>query len=441
MSFPENFIWGGASSSYQIEGSRDLDEPANWDRFCQLEGKTAGGASGAVACDHINRYKEDIALMKRLGLMAYRLSFSMPRILPYGEISEKGLDFYDRLIDCLLENDINPWVTLYHWDMPLSLQMNGGFMNRGIIASFRKYADIAGKRFSDRVKYWCTVNEPINIIYSGYMNGNHAPGWQLPEYEVFTAWHNLLLCHGAMAQELRKHGTAETKIGAAITGWGYMPADETCQTSIDAARHLTFETYRFRKINMFADPAIFGEYPEDTARYFGKNMPKFQAGDMEQIKQKMDYFGTNIYFSHQCGKNGEIIEQPEDTPKSSEGWIPTAKSLYWSPKFYFERYKLPIVILENGVCCDDRISADGAVHDNFRKQVIGDNLREFRRAIQDGVETMGFFAWSPMDNFEWSQGYNVRFGLSYVDYESQKRTIKDSGYFYRDVIRSNGNIL
>jgi len=443
MKFPDKFTWGCATASYQVEGSRGLKEGTIWDKFCEYPGVIADGSNGSVACDHVSRYAEDVGLIKQIGLNAYRFSLSWARIMPGGEgkVSAEGIGFYDRLIDKLLENRIEPWVTLYHWDLPYSLQLQGGFINRSIVDKFRRYADVVGKHFSDRVKHWVTVNEPINIISCGYLGGNHAPGWRLPEHDAMLCWHHLLLCHGAMVQELRKHGGSAAKIGGAITGWGYIPDHDDNPEEIEAARRLTFDCFRFRHINWFADPMIFGEYPESGKRYFGKHMPKINPADMKEISQPLDYFGTNIYFSHRCDAAGKIIEPPKDAPRTPGDWVVTPSALRWSPRFYYERYKLPIVLLENGVCADDKVGGDGCVHDMFRIEAMKGYLKNLALAIADGVPVEGYFHWSLLDNFEWTQGYKIRFGLAHVDYATQKRTLKDSARFYGEIIRSNGKML
>lgn len=445
MEFPKNFVWGVATASYQIEGNTggDTGVMSIWDQFCQQPDIIFDKSSGAVACDHFHRYAEDVRLMVALGVKAYRLSFSWARIMPDGEYpSEVGLAFYDKLIDELLANHITPYVTLYHWDMPYALQLKGGYLNRDIVGAFAKYTECVARRFSDRVKHWVTVNEPINYICCGYWVGTHAPGWKLPIRDVLHAWHHALLCHGVAVQILRGHGDDRTQIGAAITGWGYIPADEQNPADIEAARQKNFECEKFRSIAGWADPMIFGRYPESWFRFWGKDVPKIDPVDMQTIGQKLDYFGTNIYFAHTCraGANGtiELVDKPVNSPRSAANWPLTPAALRWLPRFYHERYKLPVFILENGICDADFPDAEGQIHDACRTNQMRLYLGELRKAIDDGADVRGYFHWSLLDNFEWVHGYTRRFGLIHVDHLTQKRTPKESASVYREIILQNG---
>jgi beta-glucosidase len=363
--------------------------------------------------------------------------------MPDGESpSEEGLAFYDRLIDELLAKGITPYVTLYHWDMPYALQLKGGYLNRDIVRHFATYTDIVARRFSRRVKHWVTVNEPINYICCGYWLGNHAPGWKVPIHDVLHGWHHALLCHGTAVRILRQYGDADTRIGAAITGWGYMPADENNPADIEAARRKNFECEKFRSIAGWADPMIFGVYPDSWYTYWGKDAPRFDPADMALISQKLDYFGTNIYFAHTCRATGEgtmeLVNPPVNAPRSAANWLLTPAALRWLPMFYFERYKLPIIILENGICDAEFPDRDGGVHDTGRINHLRSYLGELRKAIDGGVDVRGYFQWSLLDNFEWTEGYTRRFGLIHVDHVTQKRTPKDSFRLYRDIIAQNG---
>ncbi len=445
MGFPKDFIWGVATASYQIEGNFGGDSGviSIWDKFCQQPDAISDKSSGAVSSDHYHRYPEDVQLMVGLGVKAYRMSISWARIMPDGETpSEEGLAFYDRLFDELLANKITPYVTLYHWDMPYALQLKGGYVNREIVRYFEKYVEVVAKRFSRKVKNWVTVNEPINYICCGYMMGNHAPGWKLPNHDVLYAWHHALLCHGAAVKILRQHGDAKTQIGAAITGWSYIPADENNPADIEAARKKNFECERFRSIAGWADPMIFGNYPDSWYKYWGKELPKFDPSDMETISQKIDYFGTNIYFSYTCRAldNGgmELVDPPINAPRAAAGWPLTPKTMRWIPAFYYERYKLPIIMLESGICDSEFPGIDGKIHDASRVNQMQLYLCELRKAIDAGVDIRGYFHWSIIDDFEWKAGFTQRYGLVHVDHKTQKRTPKDSYYSYREIIRQNG---
>ncbi len=448
MSFPENFVWGAAAASYQIEGNtgEGTGVTSIWDEFCRQPDIIFDKSSGAVACDHFHRYADDVQLMVALGLKAYRLSFSWARIMPDGEnVSEPGMAFYDKLIDELLAGHITPYVTLYHWDMPHALQLKGGYLNREIVRYFEKYVEAVAKRFSQRVKHWVTVNEPINYICCGYWTGSHAPGWKLPIRDVLHGWHHALLCHGAAVKILRRYGDAGTQIGAAITGWGYIPADENNSADIEAARRKNFECEKFRSIAGWADPMIFGAYPDSWYKFWGKDTPKVDPADMKMIAQKLDYFGTNIYFAHTCRATGdgrmELVNPPINTPRSAANWPITPAAMRWLPTFYFERYKLPVIILENGICDAEFPDREGRVHDACRVNHMHLYLGELRKAIESGVDIRGYFHWSLLDNFEWIEGYTRRFGLIHVDHKTQKRTPKDSAQVYREIIRSNGAIV
>lgn len=447
--FPADFVWGAAAASYQIEGAVDEDGkgPSDWDVFCDKPGAVYSGHSGRVACDHYHRYPEDVALMKELGIGAYRLSLCWPRILPegVGAVNQRGLDFYDRLIDELLSAGIVPWVTLFHWDYPLALFHRGGWLNRDSASWFADYAALVADRFSDRVKHFFTLNEPQVFIGFGHHEGRHAPGLELPISEVLLAGHHALLGHGQAVMALRAHQKQELKVGLAAVGIPKSPASDD-PAAIEIARRATFDVRPDSSWNnaLWMDPVYLGKYPEVALRKYGGNMPKFAASDLEIIHQKLDFFAVNIYHdeiavSDDASPDGyRFAPWPVGFPHTAFQWPMTPSALYWGPRFFHERYKLPIVITENGLSTRDWVALDGKVHDPCRIDFIRRYLREFRRAMSDGVEALGYFHWSIMDNFEWAAGYRERFGLVHVDYETLKRTPKDSFYYYRDVIRSRG---
>jgi len=457
--FPKKFSWGAAAAAYQIEGSAPIDGkgPCVWDMFSAIPGRTFEGHDGAVACDHYHRYAEDASLMQELGIPNYRLSISWPRVLPSGDgaINERGLDFYDRLIDSLLAEGITPWVTLFHWDYPYELYKRGGWLNAQSPRWLADYAGVVVDRLSDRVSHWMTINEPQCFVGLGQQTGYHAPGDRLGTREVLQAAHHVLLAHGSAVQAIRARARTTPVIGWAPCGAIAMPEDEANPADIDAARRAMFSflpgnpLYSAKEplwsIAWWADPVVLGRYPEEELAVYGANAPRFTEEEMSLIAQPLDFYGVNIYNGTvvRAGKDGVIerVGRNAGAPVTALKWPVTPESLYWGPRFLQERYKLPVVVTENGLSSMDWVSLDGRVHDYQRIDFLHRYLRELDRAIGDGVDVRGYFQWSIMDNFEWSEGYKERFGLIHVDYATQKRTPKDSAYWYRDVIASNGASL
>lgn len=450
--FPQGFTWGAAAASYQIEGARDEDGKGRsvWDMFCERPGAVFEGHTGEVACDHYHRYPEDVRLMKELGLQAYRLSLSWPRILPegVGSLNEKGLAFYDRLIDELLGAGVEPWITLFHWDYPLALFHRGGWLNRDSASWFADYAALVAERFSDRVTNYFTQNEPQCYLGIGHQRGIHAPGLDLPLSELLLAGHHSFLGHGLAVQAMRARAKRPLRLGYAPVGMPKLPATDSPE-DVELARHATFTIYEKNAWNnaWWMDPVYLGAYPAQGLELFGKDAPKFTDEDMKTIAQPLDFFGVNIYQGSTVRRSEkepfgfEIVGKSPGTPLTAFNWPVTPDALYYGPKFYHERYKLPIVIAENGLSCRDWVSLDGGVHDPSRIDFVQRYLRSLRRASGDGVPMLGYFHWSILDNFEWAEGYKERFGLIHVDYQTQKRTPKDSFYWYRSVIQSNGDSL
>lgn len=449
MSFPKEFVWGAAAASYQIEGStQGVDGCADsvWDLCCRKPGFVKGGDTGFVACDHYRRYKDDVALMKEIGLQAYRLSIMWPRVMPggTGRANEKGLDFYDRLIDELGAAGIAPWVTLFHWDYPAALFQRDGWLNPDSPRWFEEYAQVVVDRLSDRVSHWFTLNEPACFIHLGHRAGTHAPGLQLPDAQVTRAWHHAHLAHGRAVRVIRSRSRLpKPMIGSAPCFNTYIPASDRPE-DIEAARRMMFEA---KGRDMFhatlsLDPCFKGGYPEDVLRNWGDDGPPVQAGDMELIGQELDFIGINIYGSGlvRAGANGEpeIVPYPNYHPHTFFNWPITPAGPRWASKFLYERYGKPVVITENGIANMDWVAVDGKVHDPQRIDFTTRYLRGIKTSLAEGVKILGYFHWSIMDNLEWAEGFRMRFGLIHTDYETQKRTIKDSGYWYRDVIRSNG---
>lgn len=453
MGFKEDFAWGAATAAYQVEGAAFEDGKGLniWDVFCEREGKIFGGQTGEVACDQYHRYKEDVALMKKMGLNSYRFSVDWARIMPEGtgKVNEAGIAYYNNLIDELLANGIEPYLTLYHWELPYELHKKGGWLNEESVQWFKEYAEVIAKYFSDRVKYYFTFNEPQCFISLGYCDGQHAPGLHYGLREYFMICHNVLRAHGTAVIALREHAKQPIKIGYAPTGAFYFPESDKPE-DIEVARKATFGAPDslagcMWSVAWLSDPVMLGHYPEETLKKFEKYLPKITEEDMKLIYQPIDFYGQNIYNSLKvrAGKNGEmeIVERYDGFPKTAIDWPVTPECLYWLPKFFYERYKKPIYITENGMSGTDWLTLDGKVHDGARIDFYHRYLRELKRAASDGVDIAGYFAWSLMDNFEWAKGYSERFGLIFVDYNTQKRTIKDSGYWYKEVIACNGENL
>lgn len=453
MPFPKNFIWGAAAASYQIEGAafEDGKGPSVWDMMCRHPGKIWRDQNGDVACDHYHRYREDVAIMREMGLKAYRFSISWPRVLPEGEgkPNAKGLEFYDRLIDELLQAGIAPWVTLFHWDYPYALYCRGGWLNEDSPEWFAKYAELLTDRFSDRVGHWMTLNEPACFLNLGHNVGIHAPGMLMAPKEVMRATHNSMLAHGRAAQVIRAKAKQKPLVGWAPCAGFAIPATDS-PADVAAARAKMFEhchgdSLPLNSYGWWNDPVFLGGYPEQMLSALGANAPDIKPGDLETIRQVPDFFGFNIYHGIRvkAGPDGKPVDVPfpDGYPLTAFHWSLTPEVLYWGPKFFYERYGKPIVVTENGMSNVDWISLDGKCHDPQRIDFLHRYLREYLRAAESGVETLGYMHWSIMDNFEWGCGYRERFGLVHVDYQTQKRTVKDSGRWYAEVIRANGENL
>jgi len=451
MVFPGDFIWGAAASAYQIEGAacEDGRGPSIWDIFCRKPGAVRQGESGDRACDHYRRYEEDVALMRELGIRAYRFSIAWPRVLPQGRgtVNQAGLDFYDRLIDVLLRANVTPFATLHHWDYPLKLYEAGGWLKRESSDWFADYAAAVVKRLSDRVRHWFTFNEPQIFVGMGYQHGTHAPGDRLAFTEVLAIAHNVLLAHGKAVQTIRNLSTTAPSVGYAVAANEVAVPASDGEDDVRAAREAFFSIVKTdcRNSTWWIDPIVFGRYPEDGVERFARSMPSVGSNDMSTICQPLDFLGINVYFGrrYRACKNGspEAVAFPTGQLYTASGWPVVPSSLYWAPKYYCDRYKLPVIISENGMAGNDMVDSDGGVHDLERIDFIRAYLRELRRACAEGIDVRGYFLWSLLDNFEWAEGYSQRFGLVYVDYPSGKRVVKDSARWYKDVIASNGSVL
>lgn len=440
---PDKFLWGAATASYQIEGAAREDGRGEsiWDRFCRTPGKVLNADNGDVACDHYHRTAEDVDLMKHLGLMAYRFSISWPRIQPTGSgaVNAAGLDFYDRLVDALLAENIVPFVTLYHWDLPQTLQDRGGWANREIVEQFRAYADIVSRRLGDRVRHWITHNEPWCAAYLGYYNGAHAPGIQDLE-STLRAAHHLLLSHGRAVPVLRANSAPGAEVGITLNADCKDPASDS-----DADRRAAERADAIGN-RWFLDPLFLGRYPDVLLgnRY---DLVPVQPGDLEEIGVPLDFLGVNNY-SRAVIRAGAAMDGSDDSVVSPPASQYTAMGWEVAPDAFrrllvrLQRDYNPaaLYVTENGAAFDDRLESDGEVRDIDRRNYVRAYLAAARQAVAEGVRLRGYFYWSLLDNFEWAYGYSKRFGITYVDYATQKRTIKQSGHWYARVIKANGAV-
>ncbi|OHB48142.1 MAG: beta-glucosidase [Planctomycetes bacterium GWF2_41_51] len=453
MGFSKDFVWGTATAAYQIEGAAYEDGRglSVWDMMCRKQGAIYKGQDGSVACDHYHLFKTDVAIMKQIGVKAYRLSISWPRLIPTGtgQINQKAVEFYNNLINELLAAEITPYITLFHWDYPLELYCRGGWLNPESSDWFAQYTSVVMEYFSDRVKNWITLNEPQCFIGLGHCEGIHAPGDKLPLEEVLRAGHNAMLAHGKAVQVIRAEAKTKTNIGYAPVGDVRVPLTMDAK-DVNAARISMFKVTEHgaeSKVwnnTWWFDPIFLGKYPDDGVELYGSKMPKINSKDMDIISTPVDFCGANIYHARlvKQNDNGQIqeVDFGQGYPYTFYGWPVIPQSMYWGPKFYYERYKKPIMITENGMVNSDWISIDGKVHDPQRIDFLGRYLKELKLAA-DEVPVHGYFLWSLLDNFEWTMGYNQRFGLVYTDYNTQKRTLKDSAYWYSRIIAENGESL
>jgi beta-glucosidase len=453
MSFRKDFAWGVATAAYQIEGAAFEDGKglSIWDEFCRQPARILNSDTGNIACDHYHRYEEDVKIMAQLGIKAYRFSISWPRILPdgIGRVNQKGIDFYNKLVDCLLEHDITPFVTLYHWDLPEELYKKGGWLNSESADWFEEYTTVVVKAFGDRVKNIITFNEPQVFIGCAFckIENAHAPGIKLPLKDTIRMSHNIMKAHGQAVIAMRKIYD-DLKIGYAPTGTPHSPASNS-EKDMEIAKKCYFSVSTdenwFWNVAWWSDPVMLGCYPKEPLKEFVQYLPKGWEEDLKIIHQPLDFYGQNIYGgvvvkATQDGKY-EVVTQGIGPSKTAFNWSITPESLYWGTKFLYERYKTPIYITENGMACHDTVSLDGKVHDPNRIDFLNRYLLSLRKSSEDGTDIRGYFQWSLMDNFEWAQGYNERFGIVFVDFNNQKRILKDSAYWYTEVIKQNGDNL
>ncbi|MFL6053189.1 MAG: GH1 family beta-glucosidase [Actinoallomurus sp.] len=458
ISFPTDFVWGAATAAYQIEGAvaEDGRGPSIWDTFAHTPGKVLGGDTGDVATDHYHRFREDVALMASLGLTAYRFSISWSRVRPdgTGPVNHKGLDFYRRLVDTLLDAGVQPWPTLYHWDLPQALEDAGGWPERDTAYRFAEYAQLVCDALGDRVVNWTTINEPWCAAFLGYASGDHAPGRREPGASVRAA-HHLLLGHGLAAQSLRGEGR---NVGASVNLYAVSPAGDAPE-DVDAARRIDGLQNRF-----FLDALLLGRYPEDVLADLGGHEPGVQDGDLDVIRRSVDQLGINysnrFFVTGQEGAARAITSPFAEAspwpgsehvgfvqvgrPVTAMGWEIDESGLAEVLTRVADDYPpVPLYVTENGAAFDD-VVADGEngdgprVDDPDRVAYIDAHLRACHTAISAGVPLRGYFAWSLMDNFEWGWGYAKRFGLVYVDFLTQARIPKTSAQWYSSVIGQGG---
>ena len=442
--FPSDFRWGVATASYQIEGSTTADGrgPSIWDTFARTPGRVFQGHTGDVACDHYRRYRQDVALMRELNIGTYRFSIAWPRIVPdgTGPTNSLGLDFYDRLVDALLEAGISPMATLYHWDLPQALEDRGGWTNRDTAHHFANYAATVYGRLGDRVRTWTTLNEPWCSAFLGYASGEHAPGRTDPT-AAFTAVHHLLLAHGLAVANLRAAGAREVSITLNLAP--VSPRDPEDQHDLDAARLIDGLQNR-----IFLDPLFRGAYPDDVLGIIDRfgALRHHQPGDAEVIAHHIDLLGVNYYTPTLVaarvgapaapsypGSEG-VIFPDQGRPTTAMGWPIHADGLHDVLTRVHRDYPgIPLIVTENGAAFDDEV-VDGQVVDTDRIEYLRGHLGAALNAIRAGVDLRGYLAWSLLDNYEWAHGYGKRFGLVHVDYATQRRTPKQSSLWYRDVI-------
>ncbi len=440
--FPADFAWGFATAAPQIEGAAYTDGKGEsvWDRFARIPGKVANGDTLDVACDHYHRYAEDLALMAALGARHYRLSIAWPRIFPrgHGALNPMGIAFYNRLIDKALEVGLTPWVTMYHWDTPQGLEDDfGGWRSRDTVRAFGVYADTIVKAFGDRVKHWITLNEIVCFTRMSYGTGQRGPGLQLSEQIVSQTYHHAMLAHGEGVRAVRQHGGLGARVGLTDCSEIFIPLSET-SADIDAARHLFVH-----ENGRILEPMLRGRYAPAHLDMLGADAPVVADGDLVLISQPTDFLGLNVYRGRfvRAGADGspQILPFPPNYPAADASWLlHTPQAMYWGPRLAAEVYGVQsVVITENGAGYNDAPPAGGEVLDLHRRDFLRSYLRELQRGIDDGVPVHGYFLWSFMDNFEWGDGYERRFGVVYTDYQTQQRTPKASARWYSQVIAAN----
>lgn len=440
LQFPPNFLWGCATAAYQIEGavSEDGRKPSVWDTFSHTPGKTFHGETGDVADDSYHLYKEDVQLLKNLGVKVYRFSISWSRVFPdgTGQPNQKGMDYYQRVVDELLKNNIAPYITLFHWDLPQALP--GGWQSRDTSKAFGDYAAYISKQLSDRVGHFFTTNEFTCFTDIGYKEGRFAPGLKLPDAQVNQIRHHAVLAHGMAVQAIRANGKAGTQIGLAENAAVCVPVIET-REHIEAAHRATREENA-----PFLTAVLEGKYTDGYLQREGANAPKVEAGDMKIIGSPLDFVGLNVYTPEYVRADaspvGYVVEKRQASfPRMASDWLYIGPEvIYWAVRNVSDIWKpKALYITENGCSADDVITADGRVEDTDRVMYLRNHLTHLHRAASEGYPIKGYFLWSLLDNYEWADGYSKRFGLHYVDFKTQARTPKLSAVWYREVISRN----
>ena len=440
--FPTGFLWGSATASYQVEGAihEDGRGPSIWDTFSHTPGKTYNGDTGDVADDFFHRYPEDIRIMQQLGLKTFRFSISWSRIFPSGSgvPNSKGLDFYNRVVDALLAAGIQPFCTLFHWDLPQALEDKGGWRSRDTSEAFGTYAAYVGKHLSDRVQRFMTTNELSSFVNIGYRDGRHAPGLKLGPAQVAQVAHHAVLAHGLGVQALRANARPGTLVGIAENAAATCPVFESDE-HIGAARKAMREENA-----MFLTAIMEGRYTDLYLRHLGAAAPKFTDADMKAIGSPLDFVGLNVYQpryvrADDSDKGYATVHQPPSYPHMLSDWLHVGpEALYWSPRLVHELWKpKEIFITENGTSSTDTLTPAGTVLDIDRVMFLRNYLTQLHRAVSEGVPVKGYFLWSLLDNYEWADGYDKRFGIVYVDFKTQKRTLKLSAEFYKTTIQKN----
>jgi beta-glucosidase len=441
--FPIGFVWGAATSAYQIEGSPLADGAGEsiWHRFAHTPGRVFGDQNADVACDHYRRFLDDIALMREIGIRAYRFSISWSRVLPEGtgRVNSAGLDFYKRLVDALVANDIQPSATLYHWDLPQALEDRGGWASADSAKWFAEYANVMFGALDDRVPMWATLNEPWVIVHEGYVMGNHAPGrrdWR----EAVAVSKNLLKAHGAVVEAYRARG--KHKIGLVVN---LVPIHAATESVSDHQAAQRWDAYFNRQ---FLDPALLGTQPQEMADLYGDAWTDWTSDELKQVSQPIDFVGINYYLRLVAADDptggpprARAVRQP-NSDHTAMDWEVYPQGLTATLRWLDQRYgKVPLYITENGAAIDDVVELNGRVDDVRRVEYLDSHLRAAKEAIGTGVDLRGYFVWSLLDNFEWQSGFSKRFGIMRVDFETQQRVPKASAQFYSDVIRTNGGAI
>ena len=444
MSLDKNFIWGVSCSAYQIEGAENEGGRGEsvWDsKF--TKGKTLGDMNGKIACDHYHRYKEDVALLKDLGIKNYRFSVSWSRIFPdgTGDINSQGVEFYKNLIDELINAHITPWVTLFHWDLPRKLYEKGGYLNPEISGWFANYAEKVVEIFGARVSNYIIMNEPQCIVEEGHFSGTHAPFLQLSRKETFTVAHNLLLCMGKAEKVMRKAAKHKLNIGIAPCFTPIMPTKEEDKEL--ALKYNFFPSGDFWDGGYFTDALIKGEFTDDYKEWFKEYDYNPSVEDMKIIKSDLDFFCANFYRGFYIEKTANGIKRKSALPTddfTATNWAVTPEAVDYLIEYYYNRYKMPIILSENGVALSEWKTLEGDIPDDMRIDYMKRHIERVKK-MAEKYPVKGYFYWSFTDNFEWAFGYSKRFGLVYVDYKTLERIPKKSAYWYKKVTETNGEDL